>query len=336
MVIMKTQLSHGYDDIISVENLLDAWREFIKGKTGRADVQEFSLRLMDNILLLHNDLRYHTYRHGLYQAFAVHDPKPRKIYKASVLDRLVHHATHLVLYPFFDKTFIADSYSCRIGKGMHKALNRFRALAYRASNNYTKTCWVLKCDIKKFFASVDHKIFFRIAGQYIPDAGVIRLLECVVESFSSIAPDKGLPLGNLTSQLFANMYMNESDLFVKHILRAKYYIRYADDFVIFSDNREWLADMIPCIRDFLCVELQLELHPDKVSIKTVASGVDFLGWVHFPDHRVLRTSTKRRMFKKLHTRVSDNVLRSYLGFLRHGNTHTIRKKVLSGWNAQCG
>lgn len=332
MIIMKTQLSHSYEDIISVENLLEAWREFAKGKTGRADVQEFSLRLMDNILLLHNDLCHHTYRHGSYQAFAVHDPKPRRIHKAGVRDRLLHHAIHRVLYPFFDRVFIVDSFSCRNGKGTHTALNRFRALAYRAGKNNTRTVWVLKCDIKKFFASIDHKILLRILWRYIPDAGIMRLLECVVKSFFSVSSGKGLPLGNLTSQLFANTYMNEFDRFMKHSMKAKYYIRYADDFVILSDNREWLAGLVSRIRIFLSAELKLVLHPDKVLIKTVVSGVDFLGWVHFPDHRVLRTATRRRMFKKLHERASDNTLHSYFGLLRYGNTYGIREKVMAEWS----
>ncbi|MBU6415450.1 reverse transcriptase/maturase family protein, partial [Patescibacteria group bacterium] len=323
------QLSHSFDDIISVENLLGAWKEFVKGKTGRADVQEFSLRLIDNILLLHNDLCHHTYEHGSYQAFSVHDPKPRDIHKASVRDRLLHHAIHRVLYPFFDKTFIADSFSCRIGKGTHKALNRFRQFAYRASANHTKTCWVLKCDIRKFFASIDQGILVDILRTHIPDSSALWLLERIMKSFSSTAHGKGLPLGNLTSQLLANIYMNEFDRFAKHSLKAKHYIRYADDFVILSDNYEWLFRLIPRIRHFLREKLKLELHPDKVSIKTVASGVDFLGWVHFPDHRVLRTATKRRMLKKLARAKSDAALQSYLGLLSHGNGEKIRRNILN-------
>ena len=159
---MKIQLRHNFKDIVSVNNLLEAWKEFARGKRKKPDVQEFSLKLMDNLFVLHEDLSLDNYKHGGYHAFNLSDPKPRSIHKASVKDRLLHHAIYRILYPFFDKTFIADSYSCRINRGTHKALNRFREFAYKTSKNDTKTCWILKCDIRKFFASVDHKILLDI------------------------------------------------------------------------------------------------------------------------------------------------------------------------------
>ena len=321
---MRAQLECGYAEVIGVENLLGAWLEFVRGKRYRRDVQEFSLRLIDNVLALHDELRHHTYAHGGYQGFSIHDPKPRSISKASVRDRLLHHAIYRVLYPFFDRTFIADSYSCRIGKGTHRALNRFREFGYRVSRNNTRTCWVLKCDVRKFFASIDQDILLDILQQDISDTGVMGLLKRVIRSFASTAPGKGLPLGNLTSQLLVNVYLNEFDQFVKHRLKAAYYIRYADDFVTFSADRSWLVGLIPQIRQFMRERLKLELHPDKVFIKTLASGVDFLGWVHFPDHRVLRTTTKRRMMRRLGAGApSDEALSSYLGLLRHGNACTL-------------
>lgn len=330
---MKIQLSHGFEDIISVENLLEAWNEFVRGKKNKRDVQEFSLRLMDNLLALHAELRHHTYRHGGYQAFAIRDPKPRSIHKATVRDRLLHRAIHRVLSPFFDRTFIADSYSCRIGKGTHRALRRFRTFGYRVGRNHTRTAWVLQCDIRKFFASIDQDVLLKILRQYIPDAGVLWLLERVVRSFSSTAPGKGLPLGNLTSQLLANVYMNEFDQFVKHRLKAAYYIRYADDFVILSDSRRWLEEQVRRVAVFLTAELKLELHPQKVAIRTFASGVDFLGWVHFPAHRVLRTTTRRRMMRRLGERVSPQVLASYLGLLQHGNTYRVKAGALRRYDS---
>lgn len=324
---MKIQLSHNFEDIVSVDNLLEAWKEFIRGKKNKLDVQEFSLHLMDNILSLNADLVNHTYKHGGYQAFNISDPKPRNIHKASVRDRLLHHAIYRILYPFFDKTFIADSFSCRLNKGTHKAINRFRQFAHIVSKNNTKTCWILKCDIKKFFANIDHNVLLSILKKHIPDKNILRLLEEIIGSFS-IKPGIGLPLGNLTSQLFVNIYMNEFDQFVKHNLKTKYYIRYADDFVVFSGNRNHLENLIPLLRDFLREKLKLELHSDKVFIKTLNSGMDFLGWVNFNDHRVLRTATKRRMMNKLINTKSNKILQSYLGLLFHGNTHKIRLKIL--------
>jgi len=320
---MKIQFSHKFEDIISIENLLEAWKEFVRGKRNKCDVKEFSLRLMDNVFSLHEELTARMYRHGEYEAFNISDPKPRNIHKASVRDRLLHHAIYRKLYPFFDNTFIADSYSCRIGKGTHKAINRFRSLAYRVSKNDTKTCWVLKCDIRKFFASINHGILMKILKRYIPDQDILWLLAEVISSFYSIKPGVGLPLGNLTSQLFVNIYMSELDRFVKHRLKTKHYIRYADDFIILSDDKNWLADLLIPIQNFLKTRLKLEFHPKKIFIKTLTSGVDFLGWVNFVDYRVLRTSTKKRMFKKIGQSSTNETINSYLGLLKHGNTHKL-------------
>ncbi len=305
-----------YHDIIAIENLIMAWKEFVRGKKQKPDVQIFASELLHNILDLHQDLLNHTYQHGPYQAFKINDPKPRDIHKASVRDRLLHHAIYRVLYPFFDRTFIADSFSCRVGKGTHKALDRFRAFAYQVSKNHTRTAWVLKCDIRKFFANIHLSILQKTAIKHITDPDVLWLLDRVIESHHP-----GLPLGNLTSQLLVNIYMNEFDQFVKHQLEARHYIRYADDFIIMSPERSYLIVLVQCIRSFLNENLKLELHPNKLFIKTIASGVDFLGWVHFPDHRVLRTATKKRIIK----RVNEGNQASYLGLLGHGNTEKIQK-----------
>jgi RNA-directed DNA polymerase len=373
---MKVQLGHKFEEIISLDNLLSAWQEFLRGKRNRKDVQEFSANLMDNIFLLHHDLAYHVYEHGGYEAFKINDPKPRDIHKASVRDRLLHHAVYRILYQFFAKTFIADSYSCQIGKGTHRALDRFRLFAYQASKNNTQTCWVLKGDIRKFFASIDQNILLKILNEYVPDKNIIWLLGRIISSFSSRAKGVGLPLGNLTSQLFVNIYMNKFDQFVKHKLIKEIncslchpreggdpenylsgknwipafagmtrggvkYIRYADDFVIFSENKRWLENLIPAIAKFLREELKLELHPDKVFIKTIASGVDFLGMVNFSDHRILRTKTKRRMLKRVsakHEQLKSGLIdeeklnqsrQSYQGMLKHCHGHKIRHRLLS-------
>lgn len=283
---------------------------------------------MDNILSLKEYLITKNYRHSLYKAFKITDPKPRDIHKASVRDRLLHHAIYRKLYPFFERTFIADSYSCRDKKGVHKALERFTRFSRKVSRNSTKTAWVLKCDIRKFFASIDHSILKEILARYIPDEEINWLLSTIIDSFSPVKPGVGLPLGNLTSQLLVNIYMNEFDQFAKHKLKAKYYIRYADDFAILSEDREWLVSLLSRIETFLESRLALTLHPDKVSIATTASGTDFLGWVHFPDHRVLRTTTKRRMFSKIRdSEGKPEVLNSYMGLLTRGNTNKLRLKI---------
>ena len=325
---MKIKLAHKFEDIISVDNLILAWQEFIKDKRNRKDTQEFMLNLMDNIIDLHWDLQNFRYEHGDYQAFKINDPKPRNIHKAVVRDRLLHHAINRVLYPFFDRTFIADSYSCRMNKAGLKAINCFKSFVYKVSENRKKTVWVLKCDIRKFFDSINHEILIGILKDRISDENIIWLLEKVIFSFSKTS-GMGLPLGNLTSQLFVNIYMNEFDQYIKHKLKAKYYVRYADDFVVLSQDKSWLEELIFKIGDFLQEKLQLELHLDKVYIKTLFSGVDFLGWVHFPNHRILRTVTKKRMFRKLLMGRETETLASYLGLLSHGNTVKIRVKLNS-------
>lgn len=326
---MKSQLQKTYQDIISLENLFAAWNEFVCGKRKKKDVQEFALNLSDNLISLQQDLSNSTFAHGGYDAFKISDPKPRDIHKAKVRDRVLHHAIYRQLYPFFHNIFIADSFSCQLNKGVHKALNRFKVFGLKVSRNNTKTVWVLKCDIRKFFAGIDHKILLKMLGGYIPDKNILLLLGEVIKSFNSGVPEKGLPLGNLTSQLFCNIYMNEFDQYVKHKLKTKYYIRYADDFVFFSNSKNELLGIIPRIALFLQERLKLHLHPDKGFIKTLASGVDFLGWTHFPHHRVLRNVTKRRMFKGIKNRPKNPTLQSYLGLMKHGNAFGLKQEVMN-------
>lgn len=187
----------------------------------------------------------------------------------------------------------------------------------------------------RFFANINHEILLKILKEYISDEKIMWLLKNVIGSFNN--KDKngiGLPLGNLTSQLFVNIYMNKFDQFAKHKLKAKYYIRYADDFVFLSEDKKWLEKLIEPISNFLWGELKLELHPDKVYIKTLASGVDFLGWVNFLDHRVLRTTTKRRMLKKIRGNSKKETINSYLGLLSHGNAGKQRKEAINSF-AKC-
>lgn len=319
-----------------MENLLVAWQEFLRGKRKRKDVAEFSFHLFDNLFSLHQDLVDRKYHHGSYEAFRVNDPKSRDIHKASVRDRLLHHAMYRILYPFFDRKFIFDSYSCRKHKGTHRAINRFRMFGRKVSKNYTYTAWVLQGDIKRFFASIDHEILIAILKKYIDDANTLWLLEEIIGSFPIDKTFKGLPLGNLTSQLLINIYMNEFDQFVKRKLKIAYYIRYADDFVIFHTNKRYLIALIPQLQSYLQDELKLTIHSDKLFIKPLSTGIDFLGWINFPYHRVLRTSTKRRMFNKLRQNNSKESLVSYRGLLKHGNTYKLLLKLYEQYYDQGG
>ena len=305
--------------------MLRAWRCFLRGKQVKADVRSFQFDLSNNISLLLGELQSKTYQHGPYQAFSIVDPKPRLIHKALVRDRVVHHLIYQALYWHFDTRFIFDSYSCRNGKGTFKAIDRFNLFARRVSRNHTRTCWVLKCDIKKFFASVDHEVLREILARHITDPNLLWLLGQIIDGFSTdgVGVGKGLPLGNLTSQLLANIYLDEFDRFVKQELRVPYYLRYTDDFVILSDDRNYLKKLLLKLAGFLDRRLKLSLHERKVFIKTYASGVDFLGWVNFLHHRQLRTVTKRRILKGLVGYPKPEIVNSYRSLLSHGNTHDL-------------
>lgn len=174
-----------FSKIISLENLFLSWREFRRGKRKKKDVCQFERNLEDNLFLLHYELKNKTYHHSDYTSFYITDPKLRHIHKACVLDRVVHHAVYRVLYPIFNKSFIFDSYSCRVDKGTHKALDRLEKFTKKISRNYTQPCWALKCDIKKFFDSVNHEILFSIITKRIKDDDTIRLIKEIIESFPS-------------------------------------------------------------------------------------------------------------------------------------------------------
>lgn len=318
-----------YNNIITVENLLCAWEEFLRGKKKRIDVAVFQNRLMDNIFNIHHSLKEKIYAHGGYVAFKINDPKPRDIHKATVRDRLVHHLIYRAIYEYFDSKFIYDSYSCRIGKGTHRAINRFRDFGRIISKNNTHTCWVLKGDIKKFFAGIDHSVLKNILAKHIEDKDLLQLLGRIISSFSTEGKyGVGLPLGNLTSQLLVNVYMNEFDQFMKRVIKVSCYIRYADDFVLLHQDKKYLESLIPQVSKFLGTRLKLALHPDKLFIKTLASGADFLGWVHFHHHRVLRTTTKKRMFKNIKIKeAKPEMVQSYLGLLSHGNGWKLKQQI---------
>lgn len=324
---MTKLFNKSFENIVTVPNLLSAWEEFIIGKRKRQDVIAFQLRLMDNILYLYSDLKNKTYRHGAYNAFNISDPKPRNIHKASVLDRLLHHLLYRETFDYIDRHFIYDSYSCRLNKGTHRAVYRFTKFANKVSKNNIRTVWVLKCDIRRFFASINHKILKDILSKYFKDSELVWLFGQVIDSFETAGQfGVGLPLGNLTSQLLANLYMNELDQFVKRNLKIKYYVRYADDFLFLNENRDELVRLLPKLEEYLNKRLKLSLHPHKIFLKTLVSGVDFLGWVQFTDHRILRTATKTRMVKRIKEGSPISTLSAYGALLKYGNTHKLRKK----------
>jgi RNA-directed DNA polymerase len=329
-----------FDRLIAPENLFAAWEGFRKNKARRHDVAAFAWRLEEHVFALHGDLRSGRYRHGPYATYSVCDPKQRRIHKATVRDRLLHHAIVRVL----------DSFSCRRGKGTHRAVEALHRMLRRVSRNGARPCFALQFDVRRFFASVDHRVLLGVLGRTVRDADAMRLLAAVVGSHTSaFAPAPvGLPLGNLTSQLFANVYLNELDQFVKHGLRVRSYVRYADDVAIVSADAESLRRLLLPVEDFLSRRLRLRLHPSKIRIRKYRQGIDFLGYVLLPHHRVVRTTTKRRMLRRLETRFREckagrrpldsaaHSLGSYLGVLSHAHSFRLGQDVLDrcqGWLA---
>jgi retron-type reverse transcriptase len=322
------KITKNYSEIITVANLLAAWEEFLPGKKKRRDVIIFQARLMDNIIDLQLSLKNKSYQHGGYRAFKISDPKPRDIHKATVRDRLLHHLLYRETYGYFDQKFIYDSYSCRLTKGTHRCVRRLTEFAGQVSKNNQRTVWILKCDIRKFFANIDHRILKKILTEYISDKDLLWLFGQVIDSFNT--PGKigvGLPLGNLTSQLLVNVYMNEFDQFVKRDLKIKYYIRYADDFVFLNENKDFFILLQPRLGKFLNENLRLFLHPKKVFLQTLASGLDFLGWIKFTDHQVLRTATKRRMLRKIKQNNESTTIAAYIAMLKHGNAYNLSQRA---------
>lgn len=305
-----------YNEIITFPNILSAWNRFRVGKTRRADVNTFEVKILDNLHLLFSDLKFQTYKHSPYEKFEIIEVKKREINKASVRDRIVHQLLYTHLYEYFDKQFIYDSYSCRKGKGTHKALLRYETFFRSISQNFSKQVWVLKFDIRKCFESIEQDILLKLLDTKIEDKRIFYLCKIIITSFS-----KGMPLGNLTSQLFINVYLNELDRFVKHTLKLKYYIRYADDVVVFYENKSELEKLQEQISGFLKNVLKLDIH--KNSISTAYSGVDFLGFKHFKKFRTLRKVTERKMWKKL---CNENAS-SYLGMIKWGNCQKIEDRI---------
>lgn len=330
---MVKLIGHLYQKIISVDNLLAAWEEFVVNKKKRADVRVFAKNLLQNVVSLHNDLTNYNYKHASYERFRINDPKPRIIHKACVRDRLLHHAICRQLQPLFDKIFIFDSYSCREGKGTHRAFKRVAQKARQVGRNKLLPCFALKCDIKRYFDNVDHSVLISLLKNRIKDVRLIRLLKEIIESFAMMS-GKGMPLGNLTSQLFANVYMDPLDKFVKHRLKVKNYIRYADDFLLLDQDSNKLLGYFVEINNFLKTRLKLSLHPDKISLRKFSQGIDFVGYIALPEYSLPRKSTVKRIFKTMAKEVIieletiDAKLQSYLGYFKHVSAYKIATKLI--------
>lgn len=324
--------------ITSIPNLLVAWKEFKRGKGKKRDVQEFEFYLEDNLFSLHELLVSKEYTPHPYSTFFVRDPKLRHIHKASVSDRVVHQALYRILTPIFEKGFIFDSFSSRLGKGIYKGIERLNNGARKTTKNWKEPGYYLKGDVQKYFDSVDHTILKSFIREKIYCVDTLWLADKIINSYEK-ERGKGIPLGNVTSQLFGNIYLNELDQFVKRTLKIKCYFRYCDDSIILSDQKSKCSAIKEEIENFLHEKLKLYLHPQKITIKKIGQGIDFLGYVTLPHHRVLRTKTRRRIYRKIEEKIISfregkttkeslrQSLQSYFGILKHYKGHKIRNQI---------
>lgn len=333
-----------YKEVCSFENIELAFNGARKGKTLKSYVIKFEEELDDNLKLLQHELVTGTYKPKPLVTFILRDPKTRKISKSDFRDRIVHHAICNVIEPLFDKTFIYDNYANRIGKGTFKAIERFDYFKKKVSTNDTRTCYVLKADVKHYFETVDHKILMLILQRKIKDEKLLNLINIILSNYTTKEQSKGIPLGNLTSQFFANIYLNELDQFAKHKLRAKYYIRYVDDFVILHENPNILEDYKKKIDDYLRIKLELGLHPDKSKIVKLKSGIGFLGFRIFFHQRLVRKKNLlkfEKKFNEMRKLYKDDIIprekvlerfEGWLAYVRNADTYKYRKHLVREFN----
>jgi len=332
-----------YAQIYNLSNLILAWRKARKHKTKKKYVKEFEENLRQNLQELQFELMTLTYSPRPLEIFILRDPKTRKISKADFRDRVIHHAIVNILEPIFDKTFIYDSCANRKGKGNLFAIKRFEHFHRKVTNNLKSEAFCLKADIKHYFQEVNHEILIKAIKRKIKDEKVIWLVNQILNNegrsrereTNTSYLQKSMPLGNLTSQFFANIYLNELDYFVKHKLKAKYYIRYVDDFVILHYSYKQLELWKQQINSFLNNKLKLGLHPDKSKILSLSRGIDFVGFRNFYYFKLLRKRNIKNMqnkIKEYYEGLSSfydllNSFQGWEGYAMWADTNKLRKRL---------
>lgn len=349
VVIMKTY-KHLYPRVYHFENLRRAFRAARRGKRDKVQVYRFEFNAESELIRLHDELETKTYVPGPYTNFRLNDAKRRLISAAPFRDRVVHHALHNVIEPLFERAFIFDSYANRLRKGTHRALDRAQHFARRYP-------YVLQGDIVQYFPSIDHAILRQILARKIADADVMALIDAILaggahihtaqyvmqwfegDDLFAVNRPRGLPIGNLTSQFWANVYLNELDQFVKRELKCAAYVRYVDDFVLFGDDKRALWETKARVAEFL-ESLRLVMHPRKSTVYPTRSGVPFLGWRILPTHRRLKRDNVRAFLRRYRAQVAafqageieletlTTSTRAWIAHAAHGDTYRLRVKLL--------
>lgn len=300
---MAKTINNLYGKLIEFDTLYAAYLKARKGKRLSLSCMKFERDLEGNLIQIQNDLIWGTYKTGRYVRFDVFEPKRRKVAALEDFkDRIVHHAICAILNPIYDARFIYDSYACRVGKGTHAGANRTQAMMRECVARYGKL-FALKADISKYFASIDHAILKSLIRRKISDTRMLAVIDEIIDSYSEYGrPGKGLPLGNLTSQLFANIYLDALDQFVKNKKQEKWYIRYMDDFVVLHPDKQHLQALRLDIQVWLGEALELSTN-HKTGVFPVSihngRGLDFLGYHLWPDRRRLRKASLKRFARRL-------------------------------------
>lgn len=358
---------------IALSELFEAYFNCRHNKRYTMNAQRFEIDYEQNLIALCDKINRGSYQPGKSIAFIIDRPVKREIFAADFRDRVVHHLIINKLNPLFEKAFIHDSYACRIGRGTHFGIKRMDGFIRKCSQNYTQDCYVLKLDIQAFFMHIDKNILFTRLSDFIkarylhPDQELLLSLcqkiifneptkKCIIKGKRSnwdglprdkslfyARPDCGLPIGNLTSQIFANFYMNTFDHFVKHDLGVRFYGRYVDDMGLVHERKTDLEALLPKMASFLQDELKLTLHPKKIVLEHYSKGVEFLGAVILPHRIKIANHAKGNFYKAIEKQnqvCKDNrpkkeeksrflcVINTYLGLMQHYNTYRLRKKIL--------
>lgn len=345
-------LNHAYDKVVAFENLHTAWKKARKGKKDRSEVAAFEFNLEYSLLSLQEELIQKTYKPGPYRLFTIYENKPRQIAAAPFRDRVVHHALMNIVEPFIDRKLIYDCYACRKNKGVHKAVKRYQQWA-------RKYPYVLKMDVRRYFPSIDQTILQRKLAAVIHDTDMLELFNKILlhapeypqegnlkyfaddDLFSPLYRRCGIPIGNLTSQVLANWYLNDLDHYIKQQLKIKAYLRYVDDLFILSDNKHHLHQVKEAISHQVMKE-RLRMHPNKSHVMPVNVGVDVLGYFVFPYSIRLRNSNGHRFHRKLKKFADaytkgrmelDDItprVHSWIGHAQHADTEGLRKVLFDG------
>ena len=335
---MAKTFKHLYSQICEFDNIHRAYLKARRGKRYKRDILRFSARLEESLIDVHNDLSWKSYTPGPYKLFTIHEPKERVIAALPFRDRVVHHALCNIIEPIFERSMIYDSHACRRGMGVLTGVLRTTKFLRAARRRWGRV-YCLKMDVEKFFPSIDHDVLKRIIRRRIACPDTLSLIDMIIDSHTA---GRGLPIGNLTSQLWANVYLNELDHFVKERLRVRYYIRYMDDMVVFDGDKARLHAVLAEVRGFMAHVLHLRLNGKTQIFPVDQRCVDFLGYRIWPDYRLPRKANIRRNKRKFRKQCRQYLdgsaplgvilcsIASWIGHCKHADTWRLRRRVLSG------